>query len=113
MRWQSVDSILKRQLFRYVAKSKIYKPTAEKREIAKKYICWYSRSFDINEFYYTYGTPGIRFHGYLPVKDFGKPEFLYYDERYGYYDFQIKDFEHLEQMLSTMKKVNAELIALD
>lgn len=113
MRWQSVDSFLKRQLRRHVGKGKIYMSSDKEKRWAKKFVCWYSRSFEMNEFYHTYGTPGIWFHGYLPVKDFGRPEYLYYNERYGYYDFQIKGIEHLEQMLRVMKKINAELNALD
>lgn len=79
----------------------------------KKFICWYSSIFEINEFYHTFGTPGIWFHGYLPIQDFGNPEFLYYNEKFGYYDFQIKDTKHLNQMFDVMKKINEELASLD
>ena len=79
----------------------------------KKFICWYYRNFEFNEFYHTFGTPGIWFHGYLPIKDFGKPEFLYHDERYGYFDFQIKDLEHFYKMFEVLTKVSQELAVLE
>lgn len=120
MRWQSVDDSLKKRLCRHVGKPTTYKSainekgqSAEKTFKTKKFICWYSSIFEINEFYHTFGTPGIWFHGYLPIQDFGNPEFLYYNEKFGYYDFQIKDTKHLNQMFDVMKKINEELASLD
>ena len=120
LHWQSVDSVLKLLLQRCVGKSTKFNSitkdgdkTVEKTFKMKKFICWHSKKFELNEFYHTFGIPGIWFHGYLPIKDFGKPEYLYHDKRYGYYDFQIKNVEQLEQMLSVMMEINTELIALE
>ena len=120
LHWQSVDSVLKLLLQRRVGKSTKFNSitkdgdkTVEKTFKMKKFICWHSKKFELNEFYHTFGIPGIWFHGHLPIKDFGKPEYLYHDERYGYYDFQIKNVEQLEQMLSVMMEINTELIALE
>lgn len=59
-------------------------PPPKKRSAEKKFICWYSRLFEINEFYHIYGIPGICFHGYLPKNEFGEPEFDCYEPSYGY-----------------------------
>lgn len=119
LRWQSVDSLLKKHLCRCIGKNAKYKAVVDENSLSvekvfntKKFICWYYRNFEFNEFYHTFGTPGIWFHGYLPIKDFGKPEFLYYDERYGYYDFQIKDLEHFYEMLEVLTKASQELAIL-
>ena len=113
LRWQDVDKYLKKSLTRYVGKAESYKTQIEEngRTIDrvfkhKKFICWYSRKFEFNEFYHTFGTPGIWFHGYLPIADFGKPEFDYFEPGYGYYDFQIKDLKHFMEILDVMKKTN-------
>lgn len=113
LRWQDVDNYLKKSLTRYVGKTETYKSTVKENECTvnqvfkpKKFICWYSRKFEFNEFYHTFGTPGIWFHGYLPVADFGNPEFDYSEPGYGYYDFQIKDLEHFSEMLDAMRKTN-------
>ena len=120
LQWQSVDSVLKLLLQRCVGKSTMLKSTTkdgdttvEKTFKMKKFICWYSKKFELNEFYHTFGIPGIWFHGYLPVKEFGEPEFLYFNKKFGYFDFQIKSVEHLGQMFNIMKMANEELAALE
>lgn len=119
LKWQSVDLILKMLLQRSIGKATKFKSkkenngkTIEKTYKTKKFICWYSNTFEINEFYHIFGVPGIWFHGYLLVKNFNNPENLYFDERFGYYDFQIKSVDHLDQIFKAMKKANDELATL-
>ena len=85
------------------------KAPPKKRSAEKKFICWYSRLFEINEFYHIYGIPGICFHGYLPKNEFGEPEFDCYEPSYGYYDFKIRDLEHFKKILEAMKKADVFL----
>ena len=111
LRWQNVDKFLKQFMRRFVGASIPFDTHIDEygNEIKdvfsrKKFICWYSRLFEINEFYHTYGTPGIWFHGYLPKSEFGEPEFDCYEPDYGCYDFEIKDLGHLRDVLKTMEK---------
>lgn len=113
LRWQNVDKFLKKFMHRLVSETapcntiidehgnKILKFFSRKR-----FICWYSHTFEINEFYHTFGTPGIWFHGYLPKSEFGEPEFDYAEPDYGYYDFEIKSLEHFKQILEAMIKAD-------
>lgn len=113
LRWQNVDRFLKQFMHRFVGESvpidtRIDEYGNEIKEVfsRKKFICWCSRQFEINEFYHTYGTPGVWFHGYLPKSEFGKPEFDCYEPSYGYYDFKIKNLEHFKDVLNAMKKAD-------
>ena len=113
LRWQNVDKFLKKFLHRFVSEvipidTVIDEHGNEIKKVfsRKRFICWYSRIFEINEFYHTYGTPGIWFHGYLPQSEFGEPEFDSAKPDYGYYDFEIKSLEHFKHTLATMIKAN-------
>lgn len=113
LRWQNVDKFLKNFLHRFVSESIPSDTIIDEHgnEILKffsrkRFICWFSRTFEINEFYHTYGTPGIWFHGYLPKNEFGNPEFDSIEPGFGYYDFEIKSLEQLKQILETMIKAN-------
>lgn len=108
-------SFLELQDFFLICEKKIHRnnkhitPPPKKRSAEKKFICWYSRLFEINEFYHIYGIPGICFHGYLPKNEFGEPEFDCYEPSYGYYDFKIRDLEHFKKILEAMKKADVFL----
>lgn len=106
LRWQNVDRFLKQFMHRFVGESlsDVYGNEFKTVFSRKKFICWYSRLFEINEFYHTYGTPGIWFHGYLPKSEFGEPEFDCYEPDYGYYNFEIRDLEHFKEVLNAMEK---------
>jgi len=113
LRWQNIDKFLKKFLHRLVNETTPCETIIDENghEIKKvfrrkRFICWYSRVFEINEFYHTYGTPGICFHGYLPQNDFGEPEFDSVEPGYGYYDFRIKSLEHFKQILEAMIKAD-------
>ena len=113
LRWQNVDRFLKQFMHRLVGESVPIETHIDEygNEIKegfsrKKFICWYSRLFEINEIYHTYGTPGIWFHGYLPKSEFGEPEFDCYEPSYGYYDFEIKDLGHFQEVLKAMKETD-------
>ncbi len=113
LRWQSVDRFLKQFMHRFVGESVPFDTHIDEygneiKEVfsRKKFICWHSRLFEINEFYHTYGTPGIWFHGYLPKNEFGEPEFDCYEPDYGYYDFEIKDLAHFRNVLKAIKNAD-------
>ena len=96
LRWQSVDRFLKQFMHRFVGESVPFDTHIDEygneiKEVfsRKKFICWHSRLFEINEFYHTYGTPGIWFHGYLPKNEFG-----------------IKDLAHFRNVLKAIKNAD-------
>jgi hypothetical protein len=113
LRWQNVDKFLKQFLHRTVTETTPFDTVIDEygNEVKQvfsrhKFICWYSRLFEINEFYHTYGTPSIWFHGYLPKSEFGEPEFNSHEPDYGYYDFEIRNLEHFKEVLVAMNQAN-------
>ena len=101
MRWKTINKIcLENNLERLDVKN---------GNLCKKAICWRvkDKNFNINEFYHTFGTPGIWFHGYLPIKEFASSKYITEspNEEFAYFDFEILNMEHFYYTLEYMKRV--------
>jgi len=108
--WKDFDKLLKDKYKRF-----IMKPSADGK--TKKAICWISKVFSVNEFYYQFGLPGLHWHGYLPVDVGGECyKFKSDDEDYkgfAYYELEMRTPEALQIIIECTDESDRILAKMD
>jgi hypothetical protein len=110
-RWQDADKFFKSKgLKRLVCKfrnltigGRVFSEV--RRDWKRRSIAWFSNKTWLNEFYHDMGSPGIWFHGYLPIDkapSYAKTEDDFENESlngYGQYNFKFETVEQLEEFM--------------